>query len=312
MLLSKEWRHRLDARLYQLNSLRPLPSSVVQKLRERFELEMTYNSNAIEGNSLTLRETFLVLHEGITIKNKPLKDHLEATNHQEALEYLYELVTHDQKQTLSEHLIKNLHQIVTKDTEKDWAGRYRNSKVIIGGASHQPPDALQVPNLMEELIEWAGVHQNELHPIEFAALLHHKFVHIHPFFDGNGRTGRLLMNVLLMQFGYPLTIILKNDRRQYYRILTEADKGNFVPLVEFIAKSVERSLAIYLDYSTPSSEKTEKYISLKEASKGSRYSEKYLNLLASRGKLEAHKRGRNWLTTKEALQRYMNSRKRMR
>lgn len=311
-MLSQEIKIRIEEKLGRLNSLRPLPPAAVRKLREHFEIEMTYNSNAIEGNSLTLRETYLVIHEGITIKNKPLKDHLEATNHKEALEYLYELVEHGKKNTISEHLIKNLHQIVTKEIEKEWAGRYRNARVIIGGAKHQPPEALQIPNLMMDLITWAGKNQKKLHPIEFAAILHHKFVHIHPFFDGNGRTGRLLMNIVLMQAGYPLTIVLKNDRRQYYRALSEADDGNYEPLTQFIAKNVERSLSIYLDALTPSSEKTFKYISLKEAAKKTRYTEKYLNLLARLGKLDAHKTGRNWLTTREAVQNYIKNRKRAR
>ncbi len=312
MHLSKDLQKRLESKLRKLNSLRPPPPSAVKKLQEQFELEMTYNSNAIEGNSLTQKETFLVLHEGITIKNKPLKDHLEATDHKEALEYLYDLVSHDKNHTISEHLIKNLHQIVTRGTEKDWAGRYRNANVMIGGAKHRPPDAMQITNLMNELINWVTEQQSKLHPIELAAILHHKFVNIHPFFDGNGRTGRLLMNITIMQAGYPLTIILKNDRKKYYQVLAEADKENYEPLVQFIAKNVERSLAIYLDRLTPSKEKNEEYISLKEASKSCCYSEKYLNLLAAKGKLEAHKKGRNWVTTKEAIKRYIASRKRKR
>lgn len=273
---------------------------------------MTYNSNAIEGNSLTLRETFLVIHEGITIKNKPLKDHLEATNHKEALDFLYDLVDHEKNNTISQHLIKSLHQLVTQNIEKEWAGKYRNGPVRITGTPHQPPSALDVPHHMDELIRWASANQKKLHPIELAALLHHKFVHIHPFFDGNGRTGRLIMNILLMQKGYPLAIILKNDRKRYYRVLQEADDNNPKPLVEFLARAVERSLDIYLHALTPSSKKEEKFISLKEAAKKGPYSAKYLNLLVKRGLLEAHKERRNWVTTKEAIVRYMANRQRKR
>lgn len=120
------------------------------------------------------------------------------------------------------------------------------------------------------------------------------------------------MNIVIMQAGYPLTIILKNDRKQYYQVLAEADDGSYAPLTQFVAKNVERSLAIYLDTLTPSSDKSEKYISLKEASKSCNYSEKYLNLLAATNKLEAHKENRNWVTTKEAIKRYIASRKRTR
>ena len=148
--------------------------------------------------------------------------------------------------------------------------------------------------------------------IELAAIIQHKLVYIHPFFDGNGRTARLLMNVLLLHKGYPLAIILKNDRKRYYRVLQQADQENYKPLVEFVAKSVERSLDIYLDALTPATDTKEKPISLTNAAKTSLYSAKYLNLLANKGLLEAHKEGRNWVTTQEAIQRYMSSRQRKR
>lgn len=303
---------RLEEKRKKLNALRPLPSTAIRKLREHFEIEMTYNSNAIEGNSLTLRETFLVLSEGITIKGKPLKDHLEATNHKEALEFLYDLVDHDKKATISEHLIKNLHQLVTQNVEKEWAGCYRNAPVRITGASHQPPDALDIPHLMNEFVHWIGNQQKKISIVQLAAILQHKFVHIHPFFDGNGRTSRLLMNVLLLQQGYPLAIILKNDRKRYYRALQDADKENYQPLVLFVAKAVERSLDMYLNTLTPSSKTKENPISFSKASKICSYSPKYLNLLANKGLLEAYKEGRNWVTTKEAIQRYIAGRKRKR
>jgi len=188
---------------------------------------MTYNSNAIEGNSLTLRETFLIINEGITVKGKPLKDHLEAKDHHAALQYLYELVELDKRNTISEQLIRSLHQLITLETDKEWAGVYRNANVIITGTKHQPPDVLEVPHRMRELIDWLQVNQTYFHTIEIATLLHHQLVHVHPFFDGNGRTARLLMNVVLMQNGFPLTIILKNDRKKYYRVLARADKKLF-------------------------------------------------------------------------------------
>jgi Fic family protein len=312
MYLSPTILKRLDEKLKRLNSLRPLPETAVQKLKENFEIEMTYNSNAIEGNSLTLRETFLVLREGITIKGKPLKDHLEATNHKEALDFLYDLVEHEKKITISEHLIKSLHQLVTQNIEKEWAGRYRNAPVRITGTLHQPPNALDIPRLMNHLVRFIGSGQKKMNHVELAAIVHHKFVHIHPFFDGNGRTARLLINVLLLHEGYPLAIILKNDRKRYYRVLGSADNGSYKPLVEFIAKSVERSLDIYLDSLTPSTHAKEKQISLIQAAKASPYSAKYLNLLANKGLLEAHKEGRNWVTTQEAIRRYINSRQRKR
>lgn len=312
MYISAVVTKRLEEKLKRLNSLRPLPPSAVRKIKEHFEVEMTYNSNAIEGNSLTLRETFLVLNEGVTIKGKPLKDHLEATNHKEALDFLYDLVDHKKKITFSEQLMKSLHQLVTQNIEKQWAGRYRNASVRITGTPHQPPDAMDIPSLMNNLVRWVGDRQSKMHVVELAAILQHKFVFIHPFFDGNGRTARLIMNIFLLQKGYPLTIILKNDRKRYYHVLQEADKNNYQPLVEFVAKAVERSLDIYLDTLTPSSKSKEKYITLARAAINSPYSAKYLNFLAHKGFLEAHKEGRNWVTTEMAIERYRGGRQRKR
>lgn len=310
MHLDQGLKKRIERKKEALNALRPLPATAVKKLREQFELEMTYNSNAIEGNSLTLKETFLVITEGVTIKGKPLKDHLEAKNHTEALEFVFDLIDKDKKHTFSEHLIRTLHQLVVLDTEKEWAGKYRTSNVLITGTEHKPPEAIEVPGLMHELIDWTRKEKTKLHPIELSAILHHKLVHIHPFFDGNGRTARLAMNVFLLQDGYPLVIILKNDRKKYYRVLASADKRDCDPLVKFIAQAVERSLDIYLKVLTPVGRKKEKYYSLRNLSKSTPYSAKYLNLLARTGKLEAHKEGRDWLSTKEAVKRYVDSRER--
>lgn len=310
--LNKKITLRLEEKLRRLNKLRPLPESAVKKLQEKFRIEMTYNSNAIEGNSLTLKETFLVINEGITVKGKPLRDHLEAKDHYAALDYLYDLIERGKNYTISEKLIRSIHQIITRETEKEYAGQYRNSNVFIAGAKHVPPDALGVPKLMQGMIDWLNQNRKRLHIIELAALFHHKLVYIHPFFDGNGRVTRLIMNLLLMQQGYPLTIILKNDRKKYYDVLAKADKGNYLPLINFISQSIERSLDIYLKTLLPATQIKEKFLPLSEISKQSPYSAKYLNLLIRQGKLEAHKEGRNWLTSKEAVECYIKDRERKR
>jgi len=310
--ISPEILDRLDKKLFRINSFRPLPPAIVQKLRKQFELEMTYNSNAIEGNSLTLKETFLVVNEGLTIKGKPLKDHLEAKGHSEALEYLYELTAKDKPAPLTERVIREFNVIVMRNIDQEWAGRYRNSNVIIGGATHTPPEAFEVPQLMQELISWVNNDGRNLHPVELAAVFHHRFVHIHPFFDGNGRTTRLAMNVVLLRAGFPLVVILKNDRGRYYRLLGEADRGNLVPFGRFIAQAVQRTLDIYLKVLTPTHKTKEKFITLADLADSSSFSAKYLNLLARTGKLEAHKEGRNWLSSKEALRRYLDGRERKR
>lgn len=303
MFLRPNLQELLEEKLKRLQKLRPLSSALVKKLKERFEIEMTYNSNAIEGNTLTLKETYWVISQGITVKGKSLKDHLEAKNHKEALDFLYELVEHKKSSTISEHLIKSLHSLVIQDINKDIAGRYRNKDVFITGTDHTPPEALDVPSKMEEFIVWARKNYRTMPVVDFAAIFHHKFVHIHPFEDGNGRTGRLLMNIFLIQYGFPMTIIQVHDRQKYYRALAMADADNYRPLVNFIGQAVLRSLNIYLDVLMPSKGK-EKWITLAEAAKFCSYSQAYLGKLAKEGKIDAHKVKRNWLTTKEAVGRY--------
>lgn len=310
--LDSHLKERINFKLKQLQSLRPLPPVAVFKLKEQFGIEMTYNSNAIEGNKLTLKETFLVINEGLTIKGKSLKDHLEAKNHNEALDYLYELIEKDGRHTFSEMFIRGIQQLVIKDTDPKWAGKYRTGNVVITGSSHTPPDAVAVPALVADLVTWVKKNQNILHPIELAAILHHKMVYIHPFFDGNGRTARLVMNLTLMQLGYPLVMILKNDRKRYYDSLEKADRGDPAPFARFIAQCVERSLNIYLKTLLPSSQNKEEYYLLSKISEKTLYSKKYLNLLARAGKIEAHKEKRNWVASFEAVERYKKNRLRKR
>lgn len=305
-------KERIKHKLKSLQNLRPLPASSVQKLKEQFGIEMTYNSNAIEGNKLTLKETFLVINEGLTIKGKPLKDHLEAKDHYEALNYLYELIEKDSRQTISELSIRSIHQIIVSKTDPEWAGKYRNGDVIITGSNHKPPNASSVPYLVAKLVRWISNNKRKLHPIELAAILHHKIVYIHPFFDGNGRVARLIMNLVLMRQGYPLVMILKNDRKRYYDNLELADKGEYQPFIRFVAQAVERSLNIYLKTLLPALQKKERYQPLSQISKKTPYSNKYLNLLVRQGKLEAYKEKRNWLTSVEAVKRYMKNRVRKR
>jgi len=302
----------IKRRKKELDSLRPLPAVAVRKLREQFEIEMTYNSNAIEGNSLTLKETFLVINEGITVKNKPLKDHLEAKNHKEALDYLIEITGTKKKVHFNERIITELQYLISKNVDEEWAGKYRNSNVVIGGSTHKPVDAMFVKEEMEKLVSWYRKELNKTNIIELAAILQHKFVYIHPFFDGNGRTSRLLMNLLLMSEGYPIVTILKNDRKKYYRLLQEADKGAYGSFVVFIAQAVIRSLDLYLEALSPIGVKKEKFFSLSKLAAKTPYSEKYLNLLARTGKIEAHKEGRMWVASEKAIARYRESRKRKR
>lgn len=311
-MIPKTLLKRIDEKLLLIQSHRPLSGALVQKLKEQFSIEMTYNSNAIEGNRLTLKETFLVISEGITVKGKSLKDHLEAKNHNEAVHYLYDLIEHDKRQTVSERLIRSLQQLVIKDIEDQDAGQYRKGNVIITGSKHHPPEPYEVPKLMEDLVSWIRKNQSNLHPIELAALAHHRLVHIHPFTDGNGRTARLFMNLILMQKGYPLVVILKNDRQKYYRALDRADRGDASEVEKLIAQAVERSMNIYLQVIKSRPSANEKLMPLASLTKMGGFSEKYLNLLARSGKLEAHKIGRIWLSSQKAIEVYLQTRERKR
>lgn len=311
-MISVELLKRIDQKYEIIQSKRPLSKQLVAKLKEQFSLDMTYNSNAIEGNKLTLKETYLVINDGLTVKGKSLKDHLEAKNHHEAIRFLYDLIEHDKKHTVSERLIRSLQQLIIKDIEDDEAGRYRRGTVLISGSSHKPPPPFEVPQLMEKLIAWIKKNERKMHPVELAALAYHKLAHIHPFTDGNGRTARLFMNLLLMQKGYPMVIILKNDRKKYYQALEKADKGKTDDIGKFIAQAVERSMNIYLRAMHSAKDKNEQLILLSELAKGTKFSEKYLNLLARSGKLDAHKEGRNWLSSHKALQEYLDNRERKR
>jgi Fic family protein len=310
-LLEAPLRERIDGKLRILQDSRPLHPSVVARLREQFAVELTYHSNAIEGNTLTLKETFLVIREGLTVQGKPMKDHLEARDHYDALQFLYECVETRRPETLSEVFIRSIHQLVVRNSDREWAGRYRTGNVIITGANHRPPDASTVPALMRQLIVMVRRWSKGRTPIEVAALLHHGIVNIHPFFDGNGRTARLMMNLLLMQAGYPIAMILRNDRKKYYRVLSEGDRGRLAPFVRFVAQAVERSLNLYLKALKPA-RGASMFLPLSKISPRTPYSAKYLNLLARTGRIEAYKEKRDWLTSLEAVERYRRERQRKR
>ena len=229
--LGKTYFDKVDELNNKLNSKRPFSKETLKSLRNSINIEWTYNSNGIEGNTLTLRETQIVL-EGITVGGKTLREHLEAINHEKAIEYIEDLVK--EKNPVTEWNIKNIHQLVLKEIDDKNAGKYRSENVAIMGATHTPPDHLIVPELMEKLIlnyqKW-----NKYHPIIKAAIIHGELVKIHPFIDGNGRTSRLVMNLSLMNSGYLPVIIKKENRLEYYNALdkahTTSDYTDFVKLV---------------------------------------------------------------------------------
>ncbi|MEG1278703.1 MAG: Fic family protein [Cellulosilyticaceae bacterium] len=229
-----------------LDSKRPLPEYTVKSIREKLLLEWTYNSNAIEGNTLTLMETKVIL-EGITIGGKTLREHLEVVNHKEAILYIEDIVRN--QEDFTEWQIKNIHNLVLKGINDKYAGSYRDQQVFISGAEHTPPEPLMIRGEMEAFIRWYHTEGMKLNPIERAAMVHIIFVGIHPFIDGNGRTSRLLLNLELMKNGYPPVVIRVENRQKYYMVLDKAHTtGESEDFIALIGEEVNRTLDLYLKY----------------------------------------------------------------
>jgi Fic family protein len=236
---------KLTEKKQQLDSFRPLPPELVRNLDDWFRVELTYTSNAIEGNTLTRRETAIVIEKGLTVGGKSLKEHLEATNHAHALDFVHSLITKAPSQ-LSTKDILAIHNIILKGIDDDNAGHYRNVPVRISGSTVVMPNPRKVPELMEQFQQWL-IENHHLHPVAFASEAHYQLVSIHPFVDGNGRTARLLMNLILLMHGYPPAIIRKRDRLAYINALETAQLGGSkVNYERLIMQAVERSLDIYL------------------------------------------------------------------
>jgi Fic family protein len=296
---------RIAQKKHALDAARPLPSSAILRVRDDLFLEWTYNSNAIEGNTLTLVETRIVLQDGITIGGKSLREHFEVINHNKAIDYLQELV--DPNIQIRSIDLLHIHELVLKQIDDNFAGRIRNGMVRIQGANFTPPSPDKISDLIDDLISYSFDNPDSIDIGILAALFHHRFVWIHPFFDGNGRTGRLAMNLLLMRHGYPPAVILRHDRKKYYDALNHANKGNFSKIALMVLQAIERSLNLYLaivpkmystddDYEPLSSIANEPDIP---------YGIEYLSLLARSGRIDAYKEGRNWVTSKRAIKEYL-------
>lgn len=231
----------IDKKKKELDTRRPLTDGEVERLNEEFVVEYTYNSNAIEGNTLTLRETDLVLR-GLTIDKKPLKDHMEAVGHKEAFDYVRELVKDNIP--LSENIIKKIHFLVLAD-KKDDRGVYRRVPVHIMGAAHEPVQPYLIQPKMEQLL--IDFKNSNEHIVTKLARFHIEFEAIHPFIDGNGRTGRLLVNLELMKAGYPPIDIKYMDRLAYYNAFDEYHvKHNLSAMEKLFAKYINERLDKYL------------------------------------------------------------------
>ena len=232
---------QIDRKKVELDGRRPLTAGEVVRLNEEFIVEYTYNSNAIEGNTLTLRETDLVLR-GLTIDQKPLKDHMEAVGHKEAFDFVSELVKDNVP--ISESIIKQIHYLVLADKKED-RGVYRRIPVRIMGAQHEPVQPYLIEPKMEQLLyDFAASTE---HIVTKMARFHIEFEGIHPFIDGNGRTGRLLVNLELMKAGYPPIDIKFTDRLAYYNAFDEYYvKHNLSAMEKLFAGYINEQLDMYL------------------------------------------------------------------
>jgi len=244
-----------------LNKERPLNDGILRKLQNNLRTEFIYNSNAIEGNTLTLRETDIILQFGITVKGKSLKEHNEVKGQEYALDFLNEVLK--KEEPLSIRLIREFHALILND-DKDNRGRFKQENNTILGAKFQTTPFYQVEEKLQELID--NFNESDKNLIEKVAKFHNDFEMVHPFNDGNGRTGRLLMNLELMKNGYPITIIKNEDRDDYYQALEIAsiDK-NYIPLTEFIKRSIENTFWIYYKhFNEETKEKFENYLKKNE------------------------------------------------
>jgi Fic family protein len=234
---------KIDALKARIDRHRPLDTHMMNQIREYFRIGMAYSSNALEGNSLTETETKIVIEDGITIGGKPVRDHLEALGHSEAYDLLFRLAKH---QDITEANVKELHRLFYYRIDAKQAGKYRKRRVIITGTEFIPPAPDRIPELMKAFITGLPVARAKSHPVEYAAIIHKDLVTVHPFIDGNGRAARLLMNLALLQAGYPVAIIPPILRRDYLDTLDKTHKGDSRPFINFIAGVCYESAKEYL------------------------------------------------------------------
>jgi Fic family protein len=234
---------KIDVLKAKIDAHRPLDAHMLKQIREYFRIGMTYSSNALEGNSLTETETKIVIEDGMTIGGKPVRDHLEALGHSEAYDLLFRLAKNKE---ITEANVKELHRLFYYRIDAKQAGKYRKRRVIITGTDFIPPAPERIPDLMESFIAGLSEARAKHHPVEFCAIIHKELVTIHPFIDGNGRAARLLMNLALLQAGYPLAIIPPILRREYLDTLNKTHKGNDGPFISFIAGVCYESAKEYL------------------------------------------------------------------
>jgi len=302
MLISESLYKRILERKKALDSLRPLNKLQLQKLKEEFLVEYIYNSTSIEGNTLTLNETKLVLQEGITIGGKSLREHLDVTNQKAAINYIESFIKG--KNAIKDADIITLHRITLKEISDYWAGRYKTSQNRIVGSKHKTTPPYRVSGEMGNLVHHINGNPRRFNPVELAAFAHHEIARIHPFVDGNGRTARLLCNLILMRNGYPPIVVRTRERAKYFDCLEKAHFGNLKLFIDFLGLRVEESLIVYLSTFSKTTKKNE-LLPLSMLAKKTPYSQEYLSLLARRGLLPATKFNNIWHSSREELENYI-------
>lgn len=290
---------RLAEKKARLDSYRPLPAATVQRLYDDLRIVLTYHSNAIEGNTLSLRETQIIIDYGLTVGGHPLREVLEAKNHAEAFAFITETAT--MADPITRETILTLHRFIMRTISSE-AGEFRKVPVYIRGARLTPPPASQVESLMRQWVTWVREEGTSYEPLTAAVIAHHGFEAVHPFTDGNGRVGRLLLNMLLMRSGYPPAMLLYDRRIAYIHALSAADSGNYAPLLNIIGRAVEAGLDLYLEACATTPD--DAYRPLAALAREGGYTAAHLGWLIRKGRLDAVKRGGRWYSTPEAIERY--------
>lgn len=296
---------RIVEKKRKLQKLRPPDSHQLALLKRDMEIEYIYNSTSIEGNSLTLNETRLVLEEGITIKGKPLREHFDVINQKEAMEKSEKMVKR-KANLVKEDDILELHRVTLKGISNVWAGKYKTVQNRILGSVVKRTPPYMVREEMAKLVDFINKNPGKLNPVEMAAIAHQMLAKIHPFLDGNGRCSRLLSNLILMKNGYPPNTILNKERKKYFETIEKAHMGNKKPFLDFFARSLERMLDLYLNALIPT-DKNNELIRLSELAKETTYSQEYLSLLARKGRLPAVKIDGVWNSSREKIKKYLKS-----
>lgn len=301
MIISKKIYNRILEKKKILDSYRPFNKLQLEKLKEEFIVEYVHNSTAIEGNTLTLNETKLVLDEGITIGGKSLREHLDVTNQKEAVKWIEDFIK--KKKIIDEPDILMLHRITLKGISDYWAGKYKTSQNRIIGSKLKTTKPYKVKEEILNLTYVINNNPKKHNIIELASFAHHGIARIHPFVDGNGRTARLLCNLMFISKGYPSIIIRKVDRKKYFDCLEKAHFGKLEDFVNFIALKLEESLMRYINAFTKTTRSNE-LISLSTLAEETPHSQEYLSLLARRGILPATKIDGVWHSTRDEINKH--------